>query len=64
MKITVDLTRLNEALFAARAEQIAAQLARLNGDARPRVLPTIHTELSDGKRELGVATGDLRATDQ
>ncbi|MEI9900810.1 MAG: hypothetical protein WDN31_12555 [Hyphomicrobium sp.] len=57
MKISVDLTRLNEARFALRAAEIAARLAR-------RQQPAIETEVSDGERELGAAAGDVRQADE
>ncbi|MCZ7595260.1 MAG: hypothetical protein M5U16_10365 [Hyphomicrobium sp.] len=60
MKIGVDLTRLDEARLATRAARLAAERARDRVAARA----SIRTEVSDGKRELGAAAGDLSGADE
>jgi hypothetical protein len=58
VKLGVQLTRLNEARLAARA----AELARERVERRPAA--SMRTEVDDGKRELGAATGGLRGADE
>jgi len=61
MKISVDFTRLNEARFALRAAEIAARLQRRDA-ASPFM--TTPSEVTDGRRELGVAAGGVRQADE
>jgi hypothetical protein len=59
VKLSVQLTRLDEARLAARA----AELARRRVEQRPAAT-SIRTEVDDGKRELGAAAGDFRGADK
>jgi hypothetical protein len=58
VKIDVSVTRLDEAhLIARAAELVARRRAELAAQAQAN-------EVSDGKRELGAAAGDLRQPDE
>jgi hypothetical protein len=58
MKLGASVTRLNEAQLVARAAELVAR--RRAGQAAQ----TQANEVSDGKRELGAAAGDLRQPDE
>ena len=58
MKLGVNVSRLNEAQLAARAAELFAR--RRDELARQQR----SNEVSDGKRELGTAAGDLRQPDE
>ena len=59
MKLGVRITPLSEAQLIARAAELAAR----HSTARPARTAT-STEVSNGERELGPATGDLRQPDE
>lgn len=58
MKLNVSVTRLDEAQLLARVKRL---VTRRGGDALER---SEANEVSDGKRELGAAAGDLRQPDE
>ena len=64
MKIGVRVLGLGASSLEARIAQLRARLQQEESGARPSMGTMSEQEVSDGKRELGAAAGDLRRTDR
>ncbi len=64
MKIGMRVLGVGEERFEGRIAELVARLQQLGRGAKPSDGTMSQEEVSDGKRELGAAAGDLRRPDR